>query len=316
MADSGRSAGARRRGRLLGVAFGGGGARGIAHIGVLRALRANGLAPVVVAGTSAGSIAAALCASGLSQAAIESAVAGFDWFAHVIDLTDTVRNLLRNRRAGLLSNSRLRDTVNRLVDGRTFDDLEVDLAVTATDVEGRRRIIFTSRRAAARLRWGELRRFVAPARGSKPGIDTIVIADLDDIGEAVRASCAIPGLFQPVPVRGMGLLDGGLTSQVPVDVVRALGARVTLGVSLGMAYLPEQVRTAASAVAGMVGMLGVHQLRRSLDLADLGFQIEGIEHRSLLRAHQIDLMELGERDMASRLDALRRLLRRAAAHRR
>ncbi len=298
---------------LLGVAFGGGGARGIAHIGVVKAMRAGGLLPAVVAGTSAGSIAAALYAAGLPQAAIERAVDGFDWFGQVIDLTDTVRNLLSNRRAGLVSNSRLRDTVNRLVDGRTFDDLAMDLAVTATDVEGRRRVIFTSRRAAARLRVAELRKLIAPAEDSKPGIETIVISDLDDIGEAVRASCAIPGLFQPVPIRGMSLLDGGLTSQVPTDVVRALGARVTVGVSLGMAYLPEHVKTASSAVAGMLGMLGVHQLRRSLDLADLGFQIEGIEHRSLLKAHQTDLVELGERDMSSRMGELRALVRRAAS---
>jgi predicted acylesterase/phospholipase RssA len=113
-----------------------------------------------------------------------------------------------------------------------------------------------------------------------------------------------------MPFRGIKLLDGGVTCQVPVDVVRALGARVTVGVSLGLAYLPEHVRTPASAVAGMVGMLGVHQLRRSLDLADLGFQIEGIEHRSLVKARQPDLIDLGERDMEARIDELRGLLRR------
>jgi len=298
--------------KRLGVAFGGGGTRGLAHIGVLRALRRERLLPAVVAGTSAGSIAAALYAAGLSQAKLEEAVKGFDWFDSVIDLTDTVLNLLRNRRGGLVSNSKLRDTMNRLVQGRTFDDLKVDLAVTASDVEGRRRIIFTSRRAAADLRWREIDKFMAPSEDSKPGIETIVISDLDDIGEAVRASCAIPGFFQPVRVRGMRLLDGGLTSQVPVDVARALGARVTVGVSLGLAYMPEHINTAASALAGMIGMLGVHQLRRSLDLADLGFQIEGIEQRSLVKAQQLDLIALGERDMAARMGELRKLLRKKA----
>lgn len=295
--------------KKLGVAFGGGGARGLAHIGVLRTLRREGMLPRIVAGTSAGSIAAALYAAGLSQAAIEESVAGFDWFSNVIDLTDTVRNLLGNRRGGLLSNSRLRDTINRLVGGRSFDDLEVDLAVTASDIEGRRRVIFTSRRAASGLRRQELDRFLPPPEDSLPGVDTIVISDLDDIGEAVRASCAIPGVFQPVPIRGMRLLDGGVSCQVPVDVVRALGARVTVGVSLGLSYVPEHVKTAASAVAGMAGMLAVHQLRKSLDLADLGFQIEGIEHRSLINAHQTDLVALGERDMNARVEDLRRLLR-------
>ncbi len=295
--------------KKLGVAFGGGGARGLAHVGVLRSLRRNGVLPQMVAGTSAGSIAAALYAAGLSQAAIEEAVAGFDWFSSVIDLTDTVRNLLGNRRGGLLSNSKLRDTINGLLGGRTFDGLDIDLAVTASDIEGRRRIIFTSRRAASRLRARELERFLPPPERGRPGIATVVVSDLDDIGEAVRASCAIPGLFQPVLFRGMRLLDGGVSCQVPVDVVRALGARITVGISLGLAYLPEHVKTPGSAVAGMVGMLAVHQLRKSLDLADLGFQIEGIERRSVIDANQRDLIDLGERDMDARIESLSRLMR-------
>jgi NTE family protein len=298
--------------KRLGVAFGGGGARGFAHVGILRSLRKRGLEPGIVAGTSAGSIAAVLYAAGIPQPTIEAEITDFDWFAGVIDLTATVRNLVNHRRGGLLSNSKLRDTVNRLVGGRTFDDLEIALAVTATDIEGRRRVIFTSRRVAARLRWKELHRILPPPAPSKPGIETIVLSDFGDIGAAVSASCAIPGLFQPVSIGGLALLDGGLTSQVPVDVVRAMGARVTVGVSLGMAYMPDHVTNAASALSGMLATMGVHQLRRSLDLADLGFQIQGIEHRSMLDAHQLDLIALGERDMDARADELRRLVRRKA----
>ncbi len=302
--------------RTLGVAFGGGGARGLAHIGVLRALRQHELLPAVVAGTSVGSIAATLYAAGLPQAAIEAEVSQFDWFDSVIDLADTMRHLLARGRGGLLSNSKLRDTINRLVGGRTFDDIPIDLAVTASDIEGRNRVIFTSRRAAARLRHRELERFLPPPEGPRPGLGTIVICDLEDVGEAVRASCAVPGIFQPVVTRGMRLLDGGVSCQVPVDVVRALGAGVVVGVSLGLSYLPEHVKTAAFAVAGMVGMLGVHQLRKSLDLADLGFQIQGIEHRSLIKAHQVDLVALGERDMNARIEELRALLTRGSRRRR
>ena len=289
--------------RRIGVAFGGGGARGLAHIGVIRALRNHpAVLPTIVAGTSAGSIAAVLYAAGLSQAELEQIAGGFEWFRHVTKFSDTVRGVIgHGQRGGFVSNAALGETVNALVGGRRFDDLPIDTAVVATDLEHRRRVILPSARVAARLKRRELERYLAPPEDGLPGCETIVISDVPDVGLAVRASCAVPGIFLPVEIAGMHLVDGGVVDQVPVDVVRAMGAVFTVGVSLAMGYSPERITRPAAALSGMVGLMGLQLVRRSLDLADVGFQISGIESRSLVDTHQLDLIERGERDAEEHL---------------
>lgn len=285
------------------MAFGGGGARGLAHIGVIRALRKRPASlPRIVAGTSAGSIAAVLYAAGIPQDELERAAADFDWFRHVIKFSDTVRSVVGGGlRAGLVSNAALGDTINSLIGGRSFDDLEIDAAVVAVDLENRRRVVFTSSRAARRLKMRELERYLPPPADGLPGFPTTVVSDLRDVGLAVRASCAVPGIFLPVPAAGMRLWDGGVVDQVPVDVVRALGATFTVGVSLAIGYTPVRITRPAGAIAGMVGIMGLLHVRRSLELADVGFQISGIESRSLVDTHQLDLIERGERDAEEHL---------------
>jgi NTE family protein len=291
--------------KSVGVAFGGGGARGLAHLGVLRALRNYPrYLPTIVAGTSAGSIVAALYGCGLSQGQIERAAKEFDWFRHVIRFSDTVKKVLLGKRGGLVSNAGLGDTVNSMIAHKGFDELDIDLAIVAADIENRQRVIFTSRRVARRIDYDELDRFLPAPEESKPGCYTKVISDYPDIGMAVRASCAVPGIFIPVEIAGMRLLDGGVVDQVPVDVVRAMGAGTVIGVSLSMAYMPRRVHSPAGAVAGMIATLGTPQHRRALELADLGFQLSGIDRRSVLDPRQYDLIDQGEREMSSRLEKL------------
>ena len=239
----------------------------------------------------------------MKQEKLEELVREFDWFHHVISLSDTVHRVIDKRQGGLVSNAKLGNTMNALLEGRSFDDLEIDLAVVATDLENRRRVIFTSRRVAKRLIQKELTQFLPEPTDSLPGCVTEIISDCKDIGMAVRASCAVPGVFMPVRVQGMRLLDGGLVDQVPVDVVRAMGANVTIGISLALAFIPQKFKSTPSILSGMVGMLGVQQLRKNLDRADIGFQIQGIDRRSLIDPKQLDLLDIGESNMNERLDA-------------
>ncbi len=186
----------------VGVAFGGGGARGLAHIGVIRALRNRpAYLPRAVAGTSAGSIAAVLLGAGLEQDRLEDLARRFDWFRNVIRLSETIRSVVsRRQRGGLVSNAALGDTINQLVEGKGFDDLAIDTAVVATDLEHRRRVIFTGARSARRMSVAELERYLPPPAAGMPGCETVVVSDMPDVGLAVRASCAVPGLFLPVEI--------------------------------------------------------------------------------------------------------------------
>lgn len=285
----------------VGLALGGGGARGIAHVGVLQALqRYPRIGPRILAGTSAGSVIAVLAAAELAPDEIHRFAVELDWFKHVIKLADVV-DLATGSRGGLFPNTRLAEVVNEKLDGRSFDDLPLDVAVTATDIERKRRIIFTSRRVAERIDREELERFLPPPDGALPGAETVVISDVTDVGLAIRASCAVPGFFKPVPVHDMRLVDGGLVDQTPVDLVRAMGASFSIGVSLALSFMPQKLVNAMHAFSGTIGMLGLPQLRHSLEIADVGFQVSGIDERSPVKPHQTDLITIGEADMHAAL---------------
>ena len=293
--------------KKTGIAFGGGGARGLAHLGVIRALRnSKNYIPEIAAGTSAGSIAAVLYASGLSQLEIEETAKEFDWFKNVISFSDTVKNYFSRNRGGLVSNAKLGDSINRLVSGRSFDDFKVDIAVVATDIERMQRIIFTSKRVAEEIDTRELEKFLPKPKGTMPGCETVIVSDCKNLGLAVRASCAVPGVFQPVEIMGMRLLDGGVVDQVPVDVVKAMGADITIGVSLALSFIPQKFTSAVHSLSGMVGLLGIQQLRKSLENADIGFQVEGIDKRSPIKPKQYDLIEMGEKQMNILLNEYKR----------
>ncbi len=192
-----RPAGGPSRGRRprVGVALGGGSARGYAHIGVLAALERRGVLPDVVVGTSFGAVIGALYASGRDLASLRAdaeLLRRRDVFPHILDLGV--------RRGALLRGDRLEAYFDRLVEGRHFEDCTLPLAVVATDLDNAERVV---------LRSGPL----APA---------------------LRASATLPGLFAPVRLDGRRLIDGGIGSPVPLDTLRGEGVDLAIGVGAGV----------------------------------------------------------------------------------
>ncbi|HWY42341.1 MAG TPA: patatin-like phospholipase family protein [Candidatus Sulfotelmatobacter sp.] len=175
----------------IGLALGGGFARGFAHLGVLQVLEQNHIPVTHIAGTSVGSILGAAYASGAPLAKI---------LATCRDLK--FRDIARWRvsRLGLASNHRLSDLMDRVFEARQFEDLRIPMAVVATDLATCDPVIFTQGRLV----------------------------------DAIRASCAFPGLFEPVEIGTRCLADGGLVAQVPTVAARQLGAERVLAVSVGM----------------------------------------------------------------------------------
>jgi predicted acylesterase/phospholipase RssA len=253
------------------------------------------------AGTSAGAGIAVLAAAGLSIGEIREFSVELDWFKHVIPMKEVI-DLRHASRAGLFPNTRLAEVINERIGHRSFDELPYDVAVTAADIENRRRVIMTSHRVAKRIDRGELERFLPRRDGNLPGAETVILSDVEDVGLAVRASCAVPGFFRPVPVHTMQLVDGGIVDQTPVDVVRAIGARFSIGVSLALSFMPQRLVSAKHAFSGTVGMLGIQQLRKSLEIADIGFQVSGIDERSPVKPHQVDLIDIWRDDMHAQID--------------
>ncbi len=173
----------------IGIALGGGFARGIAHIGVLKVLEEEGIPVRMVAGTSVGAIMGAAYCSGLTIAELEE-------LSHNVRFTTFARWTLS--RYGFASNDRMTAFLQRTLKVQTFEEMRIPLGVTATDFNTGKGRVFTS--------------------GS--------------IIDPVRASCAYPGMFLPVEIRGSWLVDGMLSYPVPTVPLREMGAERVLAVQL------------------------------------------------------------------------------------
>jgi len=173
----------------IGLALGGGAARGFAHIGVIQVLEENGLKPDLIVGTSAGSLVAALYASGKSGADLALLADSMDESAFT-DWSFPGRGLIRGEALAKY----VRDNTS----GRSIEAMSLPLGIVATDLDSGAPILFQ--------------------RG--------------DPGVAVRASSAVPAVFQPVRIGTREYVDGGLVSPVPVRFARQMGAELVIAVDI------------------------------------------------------------------------------------
>lgn len=176
---------------LVGLALGGGAARGFAHIGVIQVLEEAGIRPDFVVGTSAGSVVAALYASGKSGKELQRVAESMD----EASFSDWRLPIFR---PGVLKGEALARFISGQVGGRQIQDLPMPLGVVATDLHSGQGILFQ--------------------RG--------------DAATAVRASSAIPAVFEPVLIAGREYVDGGLVAPVPVQFTRQMGAQVVIAVDI------------------------------------------------------------------------------------
>ena len=178
--------------KKIGYALGGGAARGLSHIGVLKVLEEHSIFPDVITGTSIGALIGALYAGGIKIGDIEQFALRLD-FKRLVLLADMTLPL-----SGLIGGKRVISLLKSILGDLTFSQLKYDFACVATDIET-----------------GE----------------QIVIHD-GSLIEAIRASISLPGIFTPVCIKGRYLVDGGLVNEVPVSVCREMGAEYVIGVNV------------------------------------------------------------------------------------
>lgn len=175
----------------IGLALGGGAARGFAHVGVIQVLEEAGIRADLVAGTSAGSLVAAVYASGKNGAQLQRVAETME----EATMADWTLPLFSR---GVLRGDALARYVNGQVGNKLIEDMPLPLGIVATDLNSGQDMLFQ--------------------RG--------------DTGTAVRASSAVPAVFQPVRISGREYVDGGLVSPVPVRAARKMGAEVVIAVDI------------------------------------------------------------------------------------
>lgn len=241
-ADSATGAKATRRPRI-GVVLSGGGARGMTHIGVLKVLDELRIPVDYVAATSMGSIVGGLYASGMSPAEMQQVVTTMNWRSMFSDSPPRREMDFRDKQRearyplpleigfrdgefrgfkGALSGSNLELFLHNLTsdaDGiRMLDNLPIPFRAVSTDMVTGHPYVFTE----------------------------------GPLYEAMRASMSIPGVFSPIESRGHLLGDGGLVDNLPIDVVREMGAEIVIAVNIGT---PLMSRDQLSSIIGLTGQM-------------------------------------------------------------
>ncbi|WP_230655755.1 patatin-like phospholipase family protein [Psychrobacter sp. I-STPA10] len=177
---------------MVALVLGGGGAKGFAHVGVIKSLEANGIHPNLIVGSSAGSVVGSLYASGKTAAQLEQ-------IALTTQDSDLADFTLSHQ--GIIEGNKLKDFINNQVGGRRIEQLPIRFAAVATEKNNLKKTVFTQ----------------------------------GNTGLIVQASSSVPALFiaPRIPEKvGKKYIDGGVSSLVPVDTAKALGADVIIAVDL------------------------------------------------------------------------------------
>ncbi len=178
----------------IGLALGGGAARGFAHVGVIAALEEAGIKPDFVVGTSAGSLVAAIYASGKNAAQLQQMALTME----EAEITDWTLPFFGR---GMLRGEALAHYINVQVKNKLMESMVIPLGIVATDLRTGQGVLFRQ----------------------------------GDTGMAVRASSAVPSVFNPVKIGAAEYVDGGLVSPVPVRYARQMGAELVIAVDISSA---------------------------------------------------------------------------------
>jgi NTE family protein len=208
----------------IGLVLGGGGARGMAHIGVLKVMHELRIPVDYVTGTSMGSIVGGTFASGVGPLEMEDKVLRIDWDS-VLDDRVKRENMVQRRkddeRTPLMRlEFGVRDGQLLLpagaIYGQKLEFLLADLTATTPGERGFDKLPTPFRAVATDLETGEQ-----------------VVFDQGFLRQAMRASMSVPGAFDPVEVNGRILVDGGLVNNVPIDIARGMGAEAIIAIDVG-----------------------------------------------------------------------------------
>lgn len=251
----------------IGLALGGGAARGFAHIGVIKMLESHGIVPDYVVGTSAGAVVGSLYAGGFDAFAMQKLA---------IQLDETLFADWTLRGPGLLKGEALQSFVNQHLKRRPLEKLNIAFGTVVTDLNSGERVVFRS----------------------------------GDSGMAVRASAAVPGVFQPVAINGRQYVDGGLTSPVPVRAVREMGADFVIAVDISATAEGQPVDSMSAILWQTTTIMGNVIGKTELAEADIVIRPRLPYVKSWNFAARHEAMIEGERAAQAALPAIRSKLLR------
>jgi len=290
--------------KKVAVVLSGGGAKGMAHIGVLKVLEKAGIPIDIVTGTSIGSIVGGLYSIGYNANSLDSMVRAQDWSYVITDKEDLRRQSLSDRRkqytyvfstgmtigkkdmnaGGIIKGKNLAELFQQLCVGYTDSldfsrDLRIPFACVATNIMDNSEVVFHSGR----------------------------------LPQAMRASMAIPAAFSPVRIGDMVLVDGGLKNNYPVDVARKMGADIVIGITLsGKPKTAENIGGTMSIVGQIIDVNCVNKYNENKAITDLYMNVDphGFSTASFTAPAIDSLIRYGEEEAMRHWDQIIALKKR------
>lgn len=280
--------------KTLGLALGGGGMKGMAHIGVLQILRDNNICPQYISGTSIGSIIAALYACGISPYRMQEIVSELSPADYLdYNIIGTLKYLFslvwpgyQASLEGIVLGNKVEKMVYELTGGKKLMDLDFPLAIISCDIDSGKKVIFTNQNM------------------DYEQTDVIIIQDAL-LSEAVRASISIPVTFQPKNFQGIQMVDGGVRDIVPASVNKTMGADYVLGVNLGQEIYDTKVKGIIQIISRTLSILTYETSEMEEEIFADMLVYPGIKNTSLDDISEYEkIIRAGRRAMKEKLNRL------------
>mgnify|MGYP001447695952 CR=1 FL=1 len=294
----------------IGLVLAGGGAKGAAHVGVLKVLEEMRIPVDVVVGTTMGSIVGGLYAAGMRPEEIERAIQEIDWGDLFEDAPNRADRAFRRKADDALYMFKAKP-------GFSDGQIKVPLAI----IQGQKFDLQLNRLTQGVSAITDFDALPIPYRAIAADLETgeQVVLKSGSLARSIRASMAVPGAFYPVELDGRLLVDGGIANNIPVSVARDLGAEVLIVSELGTDMLTrEEIHSALDVAAQMVNFLFVLNSRKQLETLSandvrISVQLGDIGAGSFDRVKEA--IPLGEEAARAAADPLRRYALDASGYR-
>ena len=249
----------------IGLALGSGGARGFAHLGVLKVLHDEGISIDLIAGSSMGALVGSFYASGISIDRLYQFALAFKR-KYYLDFTVP--------KMGFIAGNRVKELIRLFTHRKTFAELDIPVAVVATDLYDGKKVIF------------------------KDG----------PVADAVRASIAIPGIFVPEKIDGRLLVDGGVVDRVPVSVVKEMGADIVIAVDVSHVKRNEDITSIFDVILQSLDIMQDELVHHREIASDVMIRPHVEQYNSRAFTNIKEIIEIGEKEAIQHVEKIHRLI--------
>ncbi|PLS16575.1 esterase [Bacillus sp. M6-12] len=245
----------------IGLALGSGGARGFAHLGVIKVLKKEGIPIDLIAGSSMGALVGAFYAAGSDIDRLYKLAKLFKRKFYV-DLTVP--------KMGFVAGKRIKELIHMFTHGKMIEELDIPIAIVATDIKSGEKVIFRT----------------------------------GPIAEAVRASISIPGIFVPEKINNRLLVDGGVVDRIPVSVVKSMGADIVIAVDVAHVKQDVEINSIFDVIMQSLDILQMELVEFRKIASDIMIRPRVEKYSSKAFTNIEEMITIGEEEARQNIDAI------------